>query len=115
MYGVHGYDNNDEDMQAIFMAQGPLIRSGQVLKPFDNIDIYMLICTMLHIICPPSEGDNRRETWDKLLKSGVPRIHGKNDRKRYGRIIHQNRGRQNYVGRNNVGRTPYNRNVFYRN
>lgn len=107
MYGVHGYDNKDEDMQAIFMAKGPLIRSGQVLDSFENIDVYMLICTILQINCPPSEGDNRKETWNKLLYTGVQQAHRWY---RGGNYVDKNQR-----VRNNVGRTPYNRNFYYQN
>lgn len=70
-YGVHGYDNEVEDMRAIFMAKGPMFKSGQILNPFDNIDTFQLFCILLDITCPPSEGNERLETWNMLLNTGL--------------------------------------------
>lgn len=70
-YGVHGYDNDLESMQAIFMALGPMFNSGGVMEEFDNIDLYPLFCTMLDISCPPSEGTDRPKNWNILLKGGL--------------------------------------------
>lgn len=72
-YGVHGYDNEYEEMRAIFMGKGPEFSSGRMLEPFDNIDLYQMLCIFLDISCPPSEGTDRTDTWNILLKNGVQR------------------------------------------
>lgn len=70
-YGVHGYDNKYEQMRAIFMAKGPLFKRGQILDPFDNIDIYPLLCIIMDISCTPTESSDRTKIWNTLLKSGL--------------------------------------------
>jgi ectonucleotide pyrophosphatase/phosphodiesterase family protein 5 len=47
--GSHGYDPAAQEMQALFIANGPAIRSGVTLQPFDNIDIYSLETKLLGI------------------------------------------------------------------
>lgn len=55
--GEHGYDNEDPDMRAIFIAHGPAFRSGVVLPPFDNVDVYPLLATLLGLEPEPNDGD----------------------------------------------------------
>jgi predicted AlkP superfamily pyrophosphatase or phosphodiesterase len=43
---THGYDNNAEEMQAIFFAHGPAFQKGIVVPAFDNIEVYNLVCGM---------------------------------------------------------------------
>ncbi|MGL5111933.1 MAG: ectonucleotide pyrophosphatase/phosphodiesterase, partial [Flavobacterium sp.] len=38
--GTHGYDNNDQDMQAIFYAKGPNFKIGKKVKAFRNVSVY---------------------------------------------------------------------------
>lgn len=66
-YGVHGYDNAEKLMHAIFMAKGPLFAHGQELEPFNTVDLYNLFCRILRIECKPNEGTDRTHTWDVLL------------------------------------------------
>ncbi len=40
--GAHGYDNLSPDMQALFIANGPAIKTGVTLDPFINVDVYDL-------------------------------------------------------------------------
>lgn len=68
---MHGYDNDMEEMQAIFMAKGPLFKSGKVVEPFDNIDLYQFFCLILDITCPLSEGTDRTDTWNTILKDSL--------------------------------------------
>ena len=56
-YGEHGYDNDDPDMRAIFIAHGPAFRSGIVLPPFDNVDVYPLLAYLLGLEPEPNDGD----------------------------------------------------------
>lgn len=70
LYGVHGYAcEEDMNMTAIFMAKGKWFQSGNVLDPFDNIELYSLICNLLGITCPRSEATERKSIWTNLLKS----------------------------------------------
>lgn len=68
-YGVHGYDNAEELMHAIFMAKGPLFAVGQHLEPFNTVDLYNLFCRILEIKCKPNEGVDRTSTWNVLLRT----------------------------------------------
>jgi predicted AlkP superfamily pyrophosphatase or phosphodiesterase len=46
--GEHGYDPRQmKQMRPIFFAEGPDIRAGYLLKPFENVDIYPLIAQIL--------------------------------------------------------------------
>lgn len=58
-------------MQAIFMAKGPMFKTGQVLEPFDNIDLFPLMCYLLELTTTPTEGSDRSEIWNSLLKTGL--------------------------------------------
>ncbi len=54
--GAHGYDNQDPSMRALFIANGPAFRSGLVVEPFENINVYPLICKLLKITPAPVDG-----------------------------------------------------------
>jgi len=55
--GTHGYDPyRNPDMGAIFIAEGPDIRPGQVLSPVENIHVYPLLTSILGLI-PPEDLD----------------------------------------------------------
>src|SRR5580698_453208 len=46
--GMHGYDaTHMPEMKALFVAAGPDIRTGIVLKPFENVNVYPLIAQIL--------------------------------------------------------------------
>jgi predicted AlkP superfamily pyrophosphatase or phosphodiesterase len=58
--GEHGYDPHEvEDMQGIFYAQGPNIKSGITINPFQNIHIYPLIAKILSLPLPEIEGNEK--------------------------------------------------------
>ncbi|KAI9472162.1 MAG: alkaline-phosphatase-like protein [Benjaminiella poitrasii] len=58
--GNHGYDNLADDMRAIFLAKGPKIqhayRSGSILAPFFNTEVYGLMTELLNIDAAPNNG-----------------------------------------------------------
>lgn len=66
-YGVHGYDNQESSMHAIFMAKGPIFNSGKILKSVNMIDLCNLFCTILNINCSPNSGSNRLDIWNDLF------------------------------------------------
>ena len=41
--GEHGYDNDQADMRALFIANGPAFAHGKVLPSFDNVDVAPLL------------------------------------------------------------------------
>lgn len=46
--GGHGYDPLEvKEMQAMFMAKGPNIKNGVQLQPFENIDVYPFVASLL--------------------------------------------------------------------
>ena len=47
--GSHGYDNQLDNMKAIFIANGPSFKSGYIREEFENIHIYPLITHILGI------------------------------------------------------------------
>ncbi|XP_031625251.1 ectonucleotide pyrophosphatase/phosphodiesterase family member 5-like [Contarinia nasturtii] len=66
-YGVHGYDNQDPDMHAIFMAKGPLFAKGKMLKAVNMIDLYNLFCFILNIECGQNNGTKKLDAYDDLF------------------------------------------------
>ncbi|MBC2605209.1 alkaline phosphatase family protein [Pelagicoccus albus] len=65
---THGFDpyRNDE-MGAIFIAEGPSIQSGLELSPVENIHIYPLVASILGLEVPDNI-DGRSEVLAPLLK-----------------------------------------------
>jgi predicted AlkP superfamily pyrophosphatase or phosphodiesterase len=55
--GEHGYDNDDPDMRALFVARGPAFRRGLVVPEFDNVDVYALLAHVLRIKPEPNDGN----------------------------------------------------------
>jgi len=55
--GEHGYDNDDPNMRALFVAHGPAFRHSLVVPEFDNVDIYPLLTRVLGIRAAPNDGD----------------------------------------------------------
>jgi len=65
--GEHGYDPElTPDVQGIFYAQGPNIKSGFTVAPFQNIHVYPLIAKILGLPLP--EIDGKEEVLNKLYK-----------------------------------------------
>ncbi|XP_053315226.1 ectonucleotide pyrophosphatase/phosphodiesterase family member 3 [Spea bombifrons] len=54
--GNHGYDNEFKSMEAIFIGHGPGFKRGVEVEPFDNIEIYNLMCDLLQIHPAPNNG-----------------------------------------------------------
>lgn len=44
LLGNHGFDNNEIDMRAIFVAKGPHFKKGYLARPFSNVNVYQVIC-----------------------------------------------------------------------
>ncbi len=56
--GVHGYDPRIvPEMRAIFYAEGPDIRKGAVLKPFENVSVYPFLAEILGLDAPAVDGN----------------------------------------------------------
>jgi len=55
--GEHGYAASAPSMQGLFIAQGPRIRRGMRVKPFENIHIYEFMCAVLGLQPAKNDGD----------------------------------------------------------
>lgn len=58
--GAHGYDNKYQEMQATFIAHGPAFRRGFVAEPFENIEVYNIMCKILGLTPAKNDGDLKR-------------------------------------------------------
>ncbi|EFQ93484.1 hypothetical protein CFE70_001030 [Pyrenophora teres f. teres 0-1] len=59
--GLHGYDHEHPLMRAIFVARGPAFphTPGSMMKPFQNIELYNIICDSINITPVPNNGTLR--------------------------------------------------------
>ena len=70
--GGHGYDPRQMlNMKAIFFAAGPDIRFGVTVAPFENVDVYPLIATILGLQTGPVDGN-------LLVLQGILKMNPKN-------------------------------------
>ncbi|CAL1538432.1 unnamed protein product [Lymnaea stagnalis] len=58
--GNHGYDNELISMKPIFIASGPAFKVNVTVDPIQSVDIYPLICHLLHIESEPNNGSLER-------------------------------------------------------
>jgi len=65
--GAHGYDNKYQSMQATFIAHGAAFKRGYVAEPFENIQVYNLMCKILGL--RPANNDGDFEKVKHLLKN----------------------------------------------
>src|SRR5690606_17418555 len=48
--GAHGYNpKQSKEMMSIFRAWGPDIKEGKKIRPFNNVDIYILVADLLDL------------------------------------------------------------------
>lgn len=64
--GVHGFDNLDEEMWALFVAHGPAFKKGYKIEPFENINIYPVIAKLMGV--EPAEIDGNLVEISDILK-----------------------------------------------
>ncbi len=57
--GAHGYDNKYQEMQATFIAHGAAFKKGFVAEPFENVEVYNVMCKILGIKPAKNDGDLR--------------------------------------------------------
>jgi alkaline phosphatase D len=58
VFGVHGYDPAEvPEMNGIFYACGPNIKTGATLPAFENVHIYPFVARLLGIQPPVTDGD----------------------------------------------------------
>ena len=66
MIGAHGYDNAVPSMRATFIAHGPAFKSGLVVEPFNNLDVYDIMTTILGL--KPAANDGNMDTARSILR-----------------------------------------------
>ncbi|XP_063309499.1 ectonucleotide pyrophosphatase/phosphodiesterase family member 7 [Pelobates fuscus] len=66
--GEHGFDNEAMDMKTIFRAVGPSFKKGLLVKSFESVHIYALMCELLGIVPEPHDG-SLSVTQDMLLST----------------------------------------------
>jgi predicted AlkP superfamily pyrophosphatase or phosphodiesterase len=64
--GGHGYDNRYQSMQATFIAHGEAFKRGFVAQPFENIQVYNLMCRILGLT--PAKNDGNLDAVREMLK-----------------------------------------------
>ncbi|XP_015476981.1 ectonucleotide pyrophosphatase/phosphodiesterase family member 3 [Parus major] len=64
--GDHGYNNEFKSMEAIFLAHGPSFKEKTEVDAFENIEVYNLMCDLLHIV--PAENNGTHGSLNHLLK-----------------------------------------------
>lgn len=66
--GVHGYEKDETLMRSLFMATGPFFKKklndNKFLKPFQNIEIYNIICESFGIL-----GSENNGTMDSIIST----------------------------------------------
>ncbi len=55
--GTHGYDARARSMHGLFVAAGPRIKSGVVVKPFENIHVYDFLSALMGLTPAKNDGD----------------------------------------------------------
>lgn len=55
--GAHGYDNQIQSMQATFIAHGSAFKKGFVAEPFENVEVYNIMCKILGVKPAKNDGD----------------------------------------------------------
>ena len=68
--GAHGYDNALQSMRATFIAHGEAFKKGLIAEPFENVQVYNLMCNILRI--RPAKNDGDFEKIKVLLKNPQP-------------------------------------------
>ncbi|CAL8317853.1 unnamed protein product [Merluccius merluccius] len=69
--GFHGSDNLFGNMQAVFIGYGPHLKHKTTVPPFENIEVYNLLCDLLGITPAPNNGTHG--SLNHLLKRPVHR------------------------------------------
>lgn len=64
--GAHGYDNRYQSMQATFIAHGASFKKGFIAEPFENIQVYNLMCRILGLT--PAKNDGNLDAVQSMLK-----------------------------------------------
>ncbi|RYY32924.1 MAG: alkaline phosphatase family protein, partial [Sphingobacteriaceae bacterium] len=70
--GQHGYDlAATPEMRATFYAWGPAFKKGIIVKPFNNVDVYNVICAILELKIPDGIDGSDKTAKKILVKNNV--------------------------------------------
>lgn len=64
--GTHGFDNQEKEMHALFLASGPAFKEGLRVEEIENIELYELMAYLLDI--EPASTDGNLENTSNMLK-----------------------------------------------
>lgn len=64
--GAHGYDPALSSMQGIFIAHGSAFKKNLVVPPFENVNVYNLVTTVLNL--KPAPNDGCQDCFHDMLK-----------------------------------------------
>ncbi|KAM4772150.1 ectonucleotide pyrophosphatase/phosphodiesterase family member 1 [Rhinophrynus dorsalis] len=67
--GFHGSDNRFSSMQALFIGFGPGFKFQTEVEPFENIEVYNLMCDLLRIV--PAANNGTHGSLNHLLSQPV--------------------------------------------
>jgi len=67
LFGAHGFDPKNKEMQGIFYANGPALKKGVSIPSFKNIHIYPILCKILGLDIP-DDIDGDIEVLKNILK-----------------------------------------------
>ncbi len=67
VFGEHGFSPEYKDMQGIFFANGPMVKEGISILPFENIHIFPLLANILGLPIP-DDIDGKLEILEPILK-----------------------------------------------
>ncbi|XP_069813261.1 autotaxin isoform X7 [Dendropsophus ebraccatus] len=56
--GDHGYDNKISSMQTVFVGHGPSFKYKAKVPPFENIELYNVMCDLLGLKPAPNNGSH---------------------------------------------------------
>jgi predicted AlkP superfamily pyrophosphatase or phosphodiesterase len=66
VFGEHGFSPEYRDLHGIFYANGPKIKEGLVIPPFQNIHVFPLVCAILGLPLP-EDIDGKTEVLEDVL------------------------------------------------
>ncbi|HRD72762.1 MAG TPA: alkaline phosphatase family protein, partial [Aquimonas sp.] len=69
--GSHGYDPSLDEMNALFIAHGPSIAAGTLVRDIASVDVYGLMCQLLGI--PPADNQGSTSPTARILNARAPR------------------------------------------
>jgi predicted AlkP superfamily pyrophosphatase or phosphodiesterase len=67
VFGEHGFSQEYKDMHGIFFANGPMVKEGMTILPFENIHVFPLLANILGLPIP-DDIDGKLEILEPILK-----------------------------------------------